>query len=286
MEQQYGSVIRATLADRKQKSAPGDTSGSGARYGLFATHENGLADMTSAVAESLRASERVDFRMKSNVAEVKNTGHNSSQPQWDVQLDDQSHHTFDAVIITLPTHAAAAILPDDSFRELTSALNSIQYASSAIVVSGHRLQDFNHPLDAFGLVIPAIEQRKILAVSFSSRKFPGRAPEGHVLLRTFVGGAMQPELLERDDDEMVQLVNDELTSILGMKSEPLFSEVVRYNNAMPQYHVGHLDRVAAIESHTRSHPGLALAGSAYHGVGIPDSIASGFAAADAVCRTQ
>ena len=135
--------------------------------------------------------------------------------------------TFDAVIVTLPTHAAARILKTAISPELHAALQEIEYASSAIVVSGHQLSDFDHPMDAFGLVVPAIERRKILAVSFSSRKFPGRAPAGQILLRTFVGGAMQPELLNSDDDTIAGFVNDELRSIFGMKAEPMFSEVIR-----------------------------------------------------------
>jgi oxygen-dependent protoporphyrinogen oxidase len=178
------------------------------------------------------------------------------------------------------------LLPDQSFQDLVTLLKKIEYASSAIVVSGHKLTDFRNPMDAFGLVIPAIENRKILAVSFSSRKFPNRAPEGHILLRTFVGGAMQPELLQMDDDAMVATVNSELKDIFGMSADPMFSEVVRYNNAMPQYHVGHLELVAQIESAQAKIPGLQLAGSAYNGVGIPDSIASGQAAADRVLKGQ
>jgi oxygen-dependent protoporphyrinogen oxidase len=177
---------------------------------------------------------------------------------------------------------AAQFLNHESLSTLTGLLRTIEYASSAIVVSGHSLSDFAHKMDAFGLVIPAMEKRKILAVSFSSRKFPNRAPAGRILLRTFVGGAMQPELLQMDDDAMVSAVNQELTAILGMSAEPMFSEVVRYEKAMPQYHVGHLDLVARIEAAQASFPGLQLAGSAYHGVGIPDSIASGQSAADAI----
>ena len=199
-----------------------------------------------------------------------------------MQLRQESPLTFDAVIVTLPTQAAARVLKTAIRPELHAALQEIEYASSAVVVSGHQLSDFAHPLDAFGLVIPAIEQRKILAVSFSSRKFPDRAPAGQILLRTFVGGAMQPELLHQDDNTIAGFVNAELRSIFGMNALPMFSEVIRYHNAMPQYHVGHLARVARIESLARETPGLYLAGSGYTGVGIPDSIASGWTAADRV----
>src|SRR5207248_3907866 len=113
------------------------------------------------------------------------------------------------------------------------ALDGIEYASTAIVISGHKLADIRHPLDAFGLVVPAIEKRKILAVSFTSRKFPDRAPTGSVQLRTFVGGAMQPELLELSDDEIKRLVQHELENIFGVKWRPDFAIVARWMRSMP-----------------------------------------------------
>jgi oxygen-dependent protoporphyrinogen oxidase len=288
MERSHGSVIRATLA-QKRNSSDGDaacdndqtTSGSGARYGLFATAAKGLGDLVNSLQAWLTKNGRVTFRLGSVVTEISAAA--PSAPGWIIQTTrSRTPEQFDAVIITLPTHAAARLLGQDSMVELTGLLNRIEYASSAIVVSGHNLSDFTHPMDAFGLVIPATEQRKILAVSFSSRKFANRAPNGRILLRTFVGGAMQPELMQLDNDEMVAAVNEELHRIFGLSGEPIFSEVVRYDNAMPQYHVGHLDRVASIEAALSGFPGLFLAGSAYHGVGIPDSIASGQRAADRI----
>lgn len=291
MEQSHGSVIRATLAQQKidcnrssgPHKAPNDSSGSGARYGLFATAAGGLSDMVAAIDRALRNSGRVETQLGVEVTNIERP--KASNSHWIVQLRDQCPMTFDAVIVTLPTHTAARILKTAISAELYAALQEIEYASSAIVVSGHQLSDFDHPMDAFGLVVPAIERRKILAVSFSSRKFPDRAPAGQILLRTFVGGAMQPELLSNDDDTISGFVNDELRSIFGMKADPMFGEVIRYHNAMPQYHVGHLDRVARIESLLENTPGLHLAGSAYRGVGIPDSIASAWTAAERVLGT-
>jgi oxygen-dependent protoporphyrinogen oxidase len=161
-------------------------------------------------------------------------------------------------------------------------MRRIDYASTAIVVSGHKLADIAHPLDAFGLVVPAIEKRKILAVSFTSRKFPERAPEGCVQLRTFVGGAMQPELMQLSDAELLAIVRQELEEIFGVTWKPDFTTVARWNRSMPQYHVGHLGVVATIEQELAAFPRLALAGSAYHGVGLPDSIHSGQLAAERV----
>ena len=290
MEREYGSVIKATLAEQRKKStASQETSGSGARYGLFVTAADGLSSLIAAVEDILRKSGRVEFRTSTAVDAVSgcvSADQNGSVARWTVSLPKDEFANFDGVIITLPTHKAAALLQEERLQPLSDSLRQIEYASSAVVLTGHRLSDFAHPLDAFGLVIPHIEGRKILATSFTSRKFPNRAAAGNVLLRTFVGGAMQPELLEHDDEQIKAMVNEELNSMLGMSSAPQFSRVVRYHNAMPQYYVGHVQLVEEIESLSSEHAGLQLAGSAYHGVGIPDSISSGRSAAEQLMTRQ
>ena len=185
------------------------------------------------------------------------------------------------MILALPADRAANLIwPLAS--TLASSLSEIQYASSAIVCTGHSLADVSHPLNGSGLVIPAVERRRILSVSFASRKFAGRAPEGEVVLRTFVGGALQPEILEHTDEQLIEIVNAELGQVLGVRGEPRFAVVSRHNRAMPQYQVGHLDRLRHIEQLASEHSRLALAGNAYEGVGIPDCVASGEKAADRI----
>jgi oxygen-dependent protoporphyrinogen oxidase len=130
-------------------------------------------------------------------------------------------------------------------------------------------------------VVPAIERRSILAVSFLSVKFPRRAPPGTVLLRAFVGGAMQPELFDLDDDAITSRVSRDLTDLLGITGEPLLVEVSRHFRAMPQYTLGHLDRVATIRLQAARHSRLFLTGNAFDGVGIPDVIRNAQAAAEA-----
>jgi oxygen-dependent protoporphyrinogen oxidase len=146
----------------------------------------------------------------------------------------------------------------------------------------YRREDILHALNGFGFVVPAIEKRSIIAGTFSSVKYPGRAPDGHVLLRAFVGGTLQAELFDLDDDHMEETVLREFSSLLGIQTAPLFSLIARYPQSMPQYLVGHLSRVEEIEQRVASHPGLALAGNAYRGVGIADCVRSGEAAATAV----
>lgn len=285
MERRYGSVIRAVLsgssrADRSDDGGAG--SGSGARYGLFVTHRDGLGAITERCVEACRRSGRVAVQLGRRVQAIRSSDTDPSC--WRLDFDDVPSETYDAVIVTLPAHAGARLLHESRLEALRDTLEQFEYASTAIVVTAHRLADFTHPLDAFGLVIPEIERRKVLAVSFSSRKFPGRAPDGHILLRTFVGGAMHPELLDQDESQLEQMVVDELRELLGLRSQPLFAQTVWYRRSMPQYYVGHADRVAATFRCLESLPGLELAGSTWHGVGIPDSIRSGREAAERVAH--
>jgi oxygen-dependent protoporphyrinogen oxidase len=265
MEQRHGSLIRAALADRKKPSAESsDRTSSGARYGLFAGLKGGLQDLVDALTTSISA--KCAIRLGTRVTSLKPTG-----TGWRLGLSTGEWWDADGVLLTLPTHAASELV-DDFDKPLAGILGEIDYASSAIVVTGHKLANVRHPLNAFGLVIPERERRKILAVSFSSRKFPDRAPEGRVLLRTFVGGALHPEAMLQTDEEMIATVREELAETLGVTGEPDFAKVCRYVRAMPQYTLGHLDRVVAIEAGAKPYRGLELAGTGYRGVGIPDAI--------------
>jgi oxygen-dependent protoporphyrinogen oxidase len=132
--------------------------------------------------------------------------------------------------------------------------------------------------------VPRIENRNILSGSFSSVKFPGRCPEGTVLLRAFLGGAFRPDILDQGDEALSDLAAQELSALLGIKGEPIVQHVSRWPRVMPQYELGHLELVQSIESGIAGHPGLALAGNAYHGVGVPQCIHSGEQAAERIAR--
>ncbi len=274
MEANHRSLIRASRAAAAEKRSDA-ASGSGARYGLFATLKLGISELIDALTASVA---RCRIRTQTRVARI--VAAQASQTAK-LEMEAAGTETFDAVIAALPAFRVADLVSSTS-PQLAAELNSIEYASSAVVVTGHQLADISHPLDAFGLVIPAVENRKILAVSFTSRKFPDRAPEGCAQLRTFVGGAMQPELLELDDQDLLALVRRELSEVLGVGGAPQFSRITRYERAMPQYHVGHLQRVARIEAAAAEIPTLEVAGNAYHGVGIPDCVHSGEQAAERV----
>lgn len=275
MEARYGSLIRGLQAEGRE-TPPQDRAASGARYGLFATPRWGISQLVETLTARVRKS--AEIRTSSPVLTIRQR---SEAEGFHLELPQGERLDCDGLVLAAPAHRAAQLL--SAIRPVAaSALGKIEYASTVIVVSGHRLADVAHPLDAFGLVIPAIERRRILAVSFTSRKFPNRAPEGSVQLRTFVGGAMQPQFVGLSDEAIVDLVREELADLLGVKWRPEVVVVARWMNSMPQYHVGHLDIVTQIEQDLATLPRLALGGNALYGVGLPDTIASGEAAAERV----
>jgi len=190
---------------------------------------------------------------------------------WLVELLNGPPIEADAVIVTTEAHATARMI-DAEDPGLALQLRAIPYASSVIVNVAWNRDQIQHPLDGFGAVVPAIEGRSILAVSFLSVKSPRRAPAGSVLMRVFVGGATQPELYELPDDALNDLVSRELGDLIGVSGVPKLLEIGRHPRAMPQYTLGHLDRVEAIRRKLVRHPLLFLTGIAFDGVGIPDCI--------------
>jgi oxygen-dependent protoporphyrinogen oxidase len=272
MERQHGSVIRATR--RQQRASKTKETSSGARYGLFVAPRQGMQTLVDALAAALPAG-----------SVHLNTPVERLTPQldgsWIVQTPNRPPQTFDGVILATRAQIAGRLLMATS-PALASDLSHIAYAGAALVMLGVRREQVEHPLDGFGFVVPMVEKRRILAGSFSSIKFAGRAPDGCVLLRAFVGGAIQPELLEREDAELAQMAQEELRELIGLHGEPQFCEVSRWIGAMPQYHVGHLQIVKTIEERAALLPNFALAGNAYRGVGIPFCIRSGQQAADHV----
>jgi protoporphyrinogen/coproporphyrinogen III oxidase len=277
MEREYRSLIRAGWQQRKtrprmQSGAPHQPA-SGARYGLFVAPRGGMATLVDAIR---RRSQQVDFRLNSRIERLERT----ADARWRVVSNTANSDVpeFDAVLLAVPAQTAARLVaPHD--ETLAADLRAIEYASIAVVSLGFRRSQLAHPLDGFGFVVPIVERRQILAGSFASVKFGGRAPADRVLIRVFIGGALQPELVNRDDAELAHLAREELRQLLGANGDPDLIAVARWQSAMPQYHLGHLDRVARIESGVMRLAGLQLAGNAYRGVGIAQCIHSGESAA-------
>lgn len=269
LEQQHGSVIRGLQAALREQSAADASAqpASGPRYGLFATLSSGLSTLTDALIARLpQARLRVDTPVLA-LEPVADGG-------WSVQTPEGSAR-FDAVIVATPAPVASELV--ESFdSEMARLLSDIPYHFSATVCVGMKIGDLSHPMGGAGFVVSGDEGLTLLGCTFGHRKFAGRAPEGCALLRAYFGNAGS----SLSDADLIDRTLTELTPLLGIRGAPLFSHIARWPGGMPQYAVGHLDLVGQIEECQASQRGLALAGNAYRGVGIPDSIESGEKAAE------
>lgn len=291
MENRYGSIIRAMRADlraaqkraKESKNAAGGASpssssaaksDSGARYSLFVSFREGMQVLIDALTSRIPAQA---VRLSSAVARVA-PAVSGPRNNWQVNLQSGEVLDADAVILASPAHATGRMLADLD-AELSRDLSAIRYASSATMTLAFRRNQMRDLLDGFGFVVPALERRTLLAVTVSSTKFENRAPEGCVLLRAFLGGAMHPHVYAMPDDQLRSAVLRDIRDLMGVQGEPLMSELYRWPASMPQYPVGHLDHVARLRSHVAKHPGLFVAGNAFGGVGIPDCVASAESAA-------
>jgi oxygen-dependent protoporphyrinogen oxidase len=273
MERNDRSLIMSLRKQARQKALTAEASG--ARYSLFLTFDRGIQILVDRVAAQLPpAAVQLNTR-------VVSLSRNPNAEGWITRNSSGRTQTFDAVCLALTAPIAAKLLSDEA-NKLAHELSSIPYASTATINLAYKRDDVPHRLDGFGFVVPFIEKRSLLACTFSSVKFAGRAPEGKVLLRAFVGGALQPEMFALDEQEMLDRVLKDLRELLGVETKPLFSRVVRWPGSMPQYHVGHLERIKRIEDLAQHLPNFALAGNAYSGAGISDCIREGERAAEQI----
>jgi oxygen-dependent protoporphyrinogen oxidase len=265
MERRERSVILALW--RAARKAPAQHAGtSGARWSLFVTLARGMDELVQALAARLPAGA---VRLKERV-----TGVAREDGRWRIATASGVAYEADALVLAPEAHQAARMLRYVD-PALTHLLEGIPHASSATVSLAYRRADVRHPLDGFGFVVPHAERRPIIACTFSSVKYAGRAPDGHVLLRVFLGGALNEGVLQGDDTTLVRTAREQIGPLLGITAEPELARVARHARAMPQYHVGHAARAAAIEQAVSRHPGLRLVGGAYRGVGIADCVRSG-----------
>ena len=273
MEHRHRSLIRAAWRD--QSAATADPHASGVRYGLFTAPEDGLASLVGAIEARLPPGA---VRLRQRIEKVSR----APSGRWHLTTTNgAAFEPYDAVIVATPgPHAARLVSTLDA--DLSAEIASIEYAGCVVVALAYARSQIARPLDGFGFVVPLIERRQILSASFSSVKYAGRAPRDQVLIRVFMGGACQSELLDKDDQQLARIAAGELADLLSIAGEPCLVQVSRWERAMPQYHVGHLARVAKIERLIERHAGLVLAGNAYRGVGIPQCIRSGEEAAQRI----
>ncbi len=278
MERRCGGLIRGHLAARKADAKAAARRASGARYEQFRAPKSGMNDWIDGIVSAL-PTHRMHLNCQlESLAKLPNN-------RWQLTVrscEATDEREFDAIILATPAAATSYLL--EKIQPVTSQLLArIQYASSAVVALVLKRSEIDGRLDGFGAIVPSKEGRQTLAISYTSNKYPGRTSKDEILLRVFMGGALAPNLVDREDDELIQVACQEIRELLYWRGkDPVWKRVIRWRKAMPQYVVGHCQLVEQIEAGINTHRTLRIAGAAYWGVGIPQCVRSGYRAADAI----
>ncbi len=280
LEQEHGSVIRGMMS--AQATTTGEPKASPERT-MFVSLKNGLEDLVTALVRRL-TDQGVTLRNGVAVESLRVRSHQLGRWTYDVMLGDGSALSVDSLVLATPAYVSADLL-----RPLTpiasGLLDMIPYASTATIAIVYPASVIGGAVQGFGFVVPRVEQRDLIAATWTSIKWPHRAPPAQLMVRCYVGGVGREAILQLDDQALVNRVKAELRQICGVTAEPTYVEVNRWMKAMPQYQLGHLERLEQAEGTLSRYGGLVLTGAAYRGVGIPDCIRHGDSAADKVVRS-
>ena len=279
LEQQHGSIIRGMMAAKKTAAS---TPASGSTRTMFVSLKHGLGDLVTALTTRL-AQQGVELRPGCRVDALRVRSHQLGRWMYDLILDDGSALSTENLVLATPAYVSADLL-----RPLTpiagGLLEMIPYASTATIAMAYPANAVAGAVEGFGVIVPRIEGRDLIAATWTSLKWPHRAPAHQVLVRCYVGGVGREAILQLDDDQLVAKVRAELSALCGIRADPGYVEVNRWWKAMPQYTIGHLHRLTQLDAALSRYPGLVLTGAGYRGVGIPDCIRDGAAAASQVIR--
>jgi oxygen-dependent protoporphyrinogen oxidase len=277
MEREAGSIIRGFMRAAKQRKrealARGEPPPGPQRMWSF---REGLRVLVDGLAGRLGTMVHSGIRIRS----ITKVADGSS---WTIQGEGRDSWTADAVVLACPAYEQAEILAQLDAR-LAEEVGGISYNRIAVVALGYRRSDCPVPADGFGYIAPENTRRDVLGVQWCSSIYPGRAPEGFVLWRALCGGVHRAEMVDWDDETLLRGVHREMQAAMGVKAEPVFHRIIRWPKAIPQYVIGHLDRLARIEAMSAKHPGLFLTGNAYRGIAMGDCVEQGELAAGGVTR--
>ncbi|HQY56900.1 MAG: protoporphyrinogen oxidase [Nitrospira sp.] len=271
LEQAHGSVIRGMMAARRARmqNAPGGRP----RHTMFVTLKNGLADLVAGLTAHIQQAGGM-LKAGVQVEALRVRSHQAGRWMYDIICTDGTSLSAEALVLATPAYVSAELV-----RPLTpmaaGLMDLIPYASTATISLIYPEEAVGNRLQGFGFVVPRIEGRDLIAATWTSLKWPHRAPPQDVSVRCYLGGVGREAILQRDDEALVQCVREELASIVGLQATPHYVEVNRWNRAMPQYTIGHLDRLAQMEAALSRFGGLAVTGAGYRGVGLPDCIRDG-----------
>lgn len=273
MEQKYGSLIRGMLSARRWIR----THKNQENLSMFMTFKNGLKELIDALKEQ---SQGVNFKIGVQALSISPTEENNG---YHVKLSNGEDMKVHGVILASPAYVSAQLVSQFA-KELSELLFSIPYISTATISLAYKKEKIGHQLKGFGFVVPKKENRRIMAVTWTSSKFSYRAPDDAVLIRCFVGGAANQEIVFKSDEEIIDIVKTELKDIMSISLEPMFSRIYRWDKAMPQYTIGHGSRIKSINQLIGELGNIQVCGSAYNGIGISDCINSGNIAAQNILK--
>lgn len=259
MEEKYGSLIRGMIQMKREALPPK------AGYSYFMSFKEGQGELITSLVSSLPSG---CLRGESKVTKVEQNKQNEG---YVIHLEAKEPLLTKAVILATPSYVSAELLGPLN-ADLSARLKEIPYASTATVNFGYAAGSITHPLKGYGFIVPRKEKRKIMACTWTSSKFAHRAPPGSALLRVFLGDKHYPDWLTMNDEDIYAVVLEELRDIMGLDASPALKKLYRWEKSMPQYVVGHEERILDIDKVVESYPGLFLTGSAYKGIGIGDCI--------------
>lgn len=267
LEQRYGSVIRGMMRNRREASL---VPTGGAKRTMFVSLRNGLGELIKTLTTQL-AEEGVELCLMRSVDAVRVRSHQPGRWMYDLILGDGSALAADAVVLATPAYVSAELLRPLS-PMAAGLLDMIPYTSTATISLAYPVEGVKGKVEGFGFIVPRIEGRDLIAATWTSLKWPYRAPIDRVLVRCYAGGVGREAILELDDEQLVSKVRAELSSLCGIRAVPEFVEVNRWPRAMPQYTRGHLERLTQLDAAVSRYGGLVLTGAGFRGVGIPDCV--------------
>lgn len=276
LEKKYGSLIRGMISLQKKAKEEGKPSPGPGPGGTLTSFRSGMGSLIEVLKN------RLGGRLKTKSKVISVTKENGV---YRVNLKDGRRIETNVVVIATPAYEASAITRNLD-AGLSLLLSQIPYPSLSVVCLGYRKDKIEHDLNGFGFLIPHREKRRILGSLWDSSIFPDRAPEGYALIRSMVGGMRASELALMDRDKLVTMVQEELRDLMGIKAEPDFVSVYVHEKAIPQYSLGHSNRLRIIEQLVLKYKGLYITGNAYRGIGVNDCIENSYKLTTEILKQQ
>ncbi len=279
MEEEYGSLIKGMIAKRRIMLNPpqppfdkGGNRGISPKWTMFMTLKNGLDELPLTIVKALKMTTIITNKEVSEINKVSG---------YKICLKNGDTVDADVVIFATPSYETGRLLRGLN-SSLSDQLDTIPYVSTATISLAYKKDSISHPMNGFGFLVPRVENRRIMGASWVSRKFSYRTPDDSILIRCFIGGSRNEELVSLDDKDMLKMIREELKDIMGISAEPILTRIYRWEKAMPQYTIGHDERVSKIEESISKYPDIFVTGSAYRGGGISECIKNAQLTAESV----